>query len=116
MLLTISFGTAMRKKILRILMSSVFIISVSANRIFESDVNGCDINQKHWDIIKWYFERCTFIEITEIALNRSHKSRFSNQLIRGLMSGITIVIIIRTILLNFRFPIRDSTLGANIYR
>lgn len=75
----------MRNIILIELLSSFFIIA-RTDRIPEPDY-GCDFNQKQWALIKWYYERCTFIEITEIALNQSHQSQFSNQIIRGLMSG-----------------------------
>lgn len=74
------------KHILIVLIISFFILATT-NKILEFDVNSCDLNQKQWALIKWYFERCTFIEITEIALNRSDKSQYSNQIIRGMIMG-----------------------------
>lgn len=65
----------------------LFFVLARTNQIFVSDVNSCSVNQKQWALIKWYFERCTFVEITEIALNQSHNSEYSNQIISKLMSG-----------------------------
>lgn len=59
----------------------------STIQILDFDMNNCNISKKQWALIKWYFERCTFIEITEIALNQSRPSDFSNQIIGGLMNG-----------------------------
>lgn len=76
----------MRYIILIELLNSFFIIA-RTSQILETNSNSCDFNQKQWALIKWYFERCTFIEITEIAQNQSHMSPFSNQIISALMSG-----------------------------
>lgn len=81
----------MRAIILLTVINALFIFIVG-NKLKsgvdnEYNATSCLLNQQHWNLIKWYFERCTFIEVTEIALNQSHKSKFSNQLTKGLMSG-----------------------------
>lgn len=77
--------------ILLVMINSFFIFNAGSNYILEPIVNKnettCHLNQKHWNFIKWFFQRCTYIEITEIALNKSHQSQFSNHIIQGLVNG-----------------------------
>lgn len=72
-------------------MNTIFTLTSGTNPILESNTSNykipCFLNKQHWILIKWYFDRCTFIEITEIALNKSHNNKVSNQIISGLMSG-----------------------------
>lgn len=107
------------KTIILLAVINSFFIFITGNTL-ESDVNDdynatCLLNEKHWILIKWYFERCTYIEITEIALNQSYKSKFSNQIIKGLMSGNKKRVTF-TLSTQFRFLIRNSDISSNLYR
>lgn len=42
----------------------------------------CDLNENYWNLIRWYFERVTYIEMTEITRQRLHNSIFANKILR----------------------------------
>lgn len=42
----------------------------------------CDLNDNYWNLIRWFFERVTYIEVTEITRQRLHNSIFANNIIR----------------------------------
>lgn len=42
----------------------------------------CDLNENYWNLIRWFFERVTYIEVTEITRQRLHNSIFANKIIR----------------------------------
>lgn len=44
----------------------------------------CDLNDNYWNLIRSYFERVTYIEVTEITRHRLHYSIFANKIIREL--------------------------------
>lgn len=41
----------------------------------------CDLNDNYWNLIRWFFERVKFIEVTEITQNRHQYSKFANNII-----------------------------------
>lgn len=44
----------------------------------------CDLNDNYWQLINWFFERTTYIEVTEIHRGNKGLSRFSNNIIQQL--------------------------------
>lgn len=44
----------------------------------------CDLNDNYWNLIRWFFERVTYIEVTEITRHRHYNSIFANKIIREL--------------------------------
>lgn len=78
----------------------------------------CDLNDNYWNLIRWFFERVTFIEVTEITCNRLHNSIFANNIIRelGLSKLILLIMHVNVFVKPFVFPnssYRDYTEGKN---
>lgn len=74
---------------LLVVLNTFLMLSAEPNYINGIDVNKftCHLSKSHWVLVKWYFDRCTYIEITQITLNKSHKSDLSNYIISGIMRG-----------------------------
>lgn len=53
--------------------------------------NTCDINDNYWQLIHWFFERTTYIEVTEIHRKGKGYSRFANNIIQQLGQSIFFV-------------------------
>lgn len=59
------------------------------SQFIENDLipKTCSVHSDYWKLIRWFFGRVTYIEITEISENRMQNSKFANTLIRELSSG-----------------------------
>lgn len=50
----------------------------------DQQTSTCNLNDKYWELIEWFFGRITYVEVTELVETRTINSHFANFLIKQL--------------------------------
>lgn len=48
----------------------------------------CNLNDKYWELIEWFFGRITYVEVTELVETHAINSHFANFIIKQLAESI----------------------------
>lgn len=72
----------------------------------ENCPDDCCLSSKHWDLIRWFFERIPYIEVTEIIENNVRNLEFADTVLHELWQSKSIFLKICGIQLNRCFHFR----------
>lgn len=87
----------------------IFLLLILRLAVFETHENcpdDCCLSEKHWELIRWFFNRIPFIEVTEISENNVRNVEFADTVMHELWQSNQISKTIFDIYQTFSFQLR----------
>lgn len=67
-----------------LLLPLLLILRLGVLESHENSPDDCGLIAKHWELIRWFFQRIPFIEVTEISENNVRNSEFADTVMHEL--------------------------------